>query len=326
MAQSMGVAANVGEYVHRHLLTESGGEPVERHRFLDTLKVLQVLIESGTNGMDGLPNTNLGSLVAGTDAVRSPVKKPARLKGKSSSAVSSASASTTASSEPERNASARVVDSAVASAMFRSPHDLMNRSTGLRVYNPSFDSSNFMAALEGGEPNAHEIFIQEQGNSFFSVGGQQLTVGQEVYTPSPPKAPRPSSAARPRKAPSGGKGSRPSSASPAIRGGGSRPQGPPAAASCPSSPATPQSMAAAFQSPLLMSAAGKPSHELAVCVSAVTGHRNAHILAAPQDGPRGRGARNAAITCKDHCGRIAQDLCSASAGTVAGSLIHPRPS
>lgn len=319
----MGVAANVGEYVYRQLFNESCGKPVERVRFLDTLKVLQVLIESGTNGVDGLLTTNWGNVVVGADTSRSPVKKSARLKGKSSSAVSSAgsaaSASTTASSEPERNASARAVDQApaVAAAMYR--------SSGLRVYNPSFDSSNFLAALEGGEPNRNEIFIQEQGNSFFSVGGQQATVGQEVHVPSPPQAPRPSSSARRRTASSGGNGSRPSSASPGTRGGGSRPQGSPAAANCPSSPAAgQQAVTAGLQSPVLLAAAGKPSHELAVCVSAVTGHRNAHTLAAPQDGPRGRGARNAAITCRDHCGRIAQDLCSASAGTVAGSLIHPQ--
>jgi len=205
---------------------------------------------------------------------------------------------------------------------YRSQLDNFDRAR-TNVSTPTWDSSNIRLVFAGVAANHDELFGRETGNSMFGVlRAPSHSVNVEAFeVPAAPAAPVPPEPApvSPSKPQTGKpRGRRPSSARTSSRRAPStsRPR-PPADQEAkgfsrknraPSPPPSPR--------------AGKPTRKFVVDMQALLQHtpRGAHPLSAPQDSPRGRGARSG-VLIRDFRSSVSQDLCSTGASSVALSML-----
>jgi len=293
-AEKAGLTLGIGDYIFGLLTAESGGTFVERETFVRVLEM--VLQPRGPSMEQESPDGRRAAKALETDGF---------------SVASTSTAASSSSSVSRRPASARGHADRHAMHATWSPSALDNMSRSRQNYaNPTYDSSNFLLALEGGKPLYDEIFLREQGNSFFNVAGAGVEATGGLATTTP-RAPRPSSAGV----------ARSSRRSDRKRAAAEIELGRRRSAAMAQEIAAQAAYVAAIQNICGAEAAGKPSWEFPV---ATRGPRPAHPLTATQDPPRGRAARGAALTFRNHRGELTQDICQTGAPTVAHSFLYPK--
>mmetsp|Transcript_140050 Transcript_140050/g.447906 ORF Transcript_140050/g.447906 Transcript_140050/m.447906 type:complete len:383 (-) Transcript_140050:81-1229(-) len=158
---------------------------------------------------------------------------------------------------------------------------------------PTFDSSGFLMALQGGEPLYDEIFLGEKaGNSMFGAVGPS-GLRSEAVIPSPPKHARPAGYLR---------------------------------THVPAPPTPPPKWAAEAsdqQRRLLQQRSSTPAAGKASAAMGVHSEtpREMHPYAGASDTPRGRSSRNTAICFTDHKGKPVHDVCFVGSSSVAHAFL-----
>lgn len=321
-AEALGLPREVGEYIFDYLTGDSTSPFVDRTRFMERITPL---VQGG-----GFSEGVLRSL----SSARYGPQQRTKANGERSPSTASTSTATSNSyvaepqidgKSPRRRPGSAVsyMGGAHASAEFQSPNrwDRMldgnyidedqravvgsataplaiQYSAGHRAYSPTWNSDNILLAFEGGQPLYDEIFLGEQGTAMFNVTRQR----SQAVSIRPPDARRPRSA---------GVGQRRGATW--HRGPGALREQPHTYGRLTAKDGKLADMVNVAMAP----AAGKPSWDK----KSARGPREPHPGTFQQDTPRGRAARGAAVTFKNHRGELTQDVCGAGAETVAHSML-----
>lgn len=278
-----GLSPGVAEWIFS-LQPRQEGLYVDRDAFL---KTLADVMRAGT---PGATRHGAGGGAEKAAAWSTAARSTAAPRSASSSALASSAASSSSSSTGRGRRRPRSAPAGGGGT--RAPRSRVVPRT------PTFDSSGFLMALQGGEPLYDEIFLGERaGNSMFGTVGPSRLLQTEAVIPSPPKHPRPAGY---------------------LRTHAPAPPTPPPKRAAEASDQQRRLRRQRSSTP----AAGKASAAMGVHTETP---REKHPYAGASDTPRGRSSRNTAICFTDHKGKPVHDLCFVGASSVAHAFL-PAPS